>query len=159
MADPMCGIVQKRHAEEDVLGDIIIAAAKRRKLTRRVQQQEIYEPEPCDHEDCQSLLSHSLSLLLLTKLNHEDIEFSCMLKYFKLTLRSQGGHALLCPACGGLPDDPRLARCAHVYCDECYSEMVVDASKEAMGSDGFLLCESPGCDENILDALILNDEQ
>lgn len=54
--------------------------------------------------------------------------------------------SLWCSACHSLPDDPVLTSCLHLYCLECFTEILVEAKADASRP----VCEALGCEGFII---------
>jgi SNF2 family DNA or RNA helicase len=48
----------------------------------------------------------------------------------------------LCHKCGGIPDNPHITSCFHVYCKECLEAVLFDAAKEGKGQANCLACNA-----------------
>lgn len=102
------------------------------------------ESAAVDEVDSKYLLARSAASLL-TRPEHGTSLGELMDQFVQCNEHGEES-VLWCAACFELPDDPILTSCLHLYCLECFSEMLVEAKEEVGRPVGRAPCEAYGCE-------------
>lgn len=138
----------KRMADEDDEDIRAIAEARKRLKTRHEGRSRLFEGDNShDEDDDDNDNDEIFNQIAAVMDNGMPKTFAGQVEEFK-EINEHGEESVLwCGACLELPDDPILTSCLHLYCTECFSEMLVEAKDPVSGvvPAGLINCEAHEC--------------